>query len=271
MSRTVPNVSSIRQDIEKISKANPGVDNILGVNNARIVKVTGGAGESNTASSAGGDVSLVLTKSAVDLPFRGITAGTNVTLASTASAVVINAAGAAGESNTASSAGGDVSLVLTKSAVDLPFRGISAGSNITLASTATAVEINASGGGSSVTRYIADSTSGEEIEVIATGTGITASRTGNVVSFVLPGGGVELLGARIRILGANLVSGAMVIDSGFGDTGYANMWPPVVQAWREDTQALLAITTTLSSSDYDQTTVNNLNATATNLVRVTFS
>ena len=271
MSRTVPSVSSIRQDIEKVSKANPGVDNVLGVHDARIVKVTGGAGgEANTASSAGGDVSLVLTKSAVDLPFRGITAGSNITLASTASAVEINASGAAGESNTASSAGGDVSLVLAKSAVDLPFRGISAGSNITLASTATAVEINASGGGSSVTRYVADSTSGEEIEVIATGTGVTASRTGNVVSFVIPGG-VELLGARIRILGSNLVTGAMVIDNGFGDTGYANRWPALIQAWREDTQAFLAITTTVDNSDFDRITVNNLNASATNMVRVSFS
>jgi hypothetical protein len=52
---------------------------------------TTGSGESNTASSAGGTVSLVNTKVGVNLPFKGLTAGTNITLVQNANDVVINA------------------------------------------------------------------------------------------------------------------------------------------------------------------------------------
>lgn len=124
-----------------------------------------------------------------------------------------------------------------------------------------------SGGG--VEEYVADSTSGEEIIVKASGTGVTAARAGNVVSFTLPSG-VKLVSAKIRIAGANLVSGAMIVDSGRGATNEATRVPAVVQAWREDTGATLAITTTLDGSDFDRQTVNNLNASATNCVRIVF-
>jgi len=48
------------------------------------------AGEINTASSSGGE-SLVLAKSGVDLPFKGLTAGTNVTFTPSVNDITINA------------------------------------------------------------------------------------------------------------------------------------------------------------------------------------
>jgi hypothetical protein len=52
-----------------------------------------GSGEANTASSAGGTASLVLAKSGVNLPFKGLTAGTNITLVQNVNDVVINSTG----------------------------------------------------------------------------------------------------------------------------------------------------------------------------------
>jgi hypothetical protein len=107
-------------------------------------------GETNTASSAGGTVSLVNAKVGVNLPFKGLTAGTNVTLTQNANDVVINASGG-GETNTASSAGGTVSLVNTKVGVNLPFKGLTAGTNVTLTQNANDVVINATSGGAATT------------------------------------------------------------------------------------------------------------------------
>ena len=118
---------------------------------------------------------------------------------------------------------------------------------------------------SGISEYTADSSSGEEILVKATGTGVTASRTGNVVTFSIPTG-VLLLSARIRISGSNLVTGAMVIDLGEGYSGMADRWVPNCHCFREDTGSTLATTVTLSTSDYDQVTINNLNATTTNMI-----
>ncbi|NJO63617.1 MAG: hypothetical protein HC836_37140 [Richelia sp. RM2_1_2] len=52
----------------------------------------GGSGEANTASSAGGQ-SLVLPKSGIDLPFKGITAGANITLTSNPTDVEVSVSG----------------------------------------------------------------------------------------------------------------------------------------------------------------------------------
>jgi hypothetical protein len=118
------------------------LDNTIGA--AKWISTTDGAtGEANTSSSAGG-TSLVLPKSASDLPFKGLTAGSNITLTPNANDIEI-AATDTGEVNTASSAGG-TSLVLPKSASDLPFKGLTAGSNITLTPNANDIEISAAAG-----------------------------------------------------------------------------------------------------------------------------
>jgi len=103
-----------------------------------------GVGEANTASSAGGTQSLILAKSGVNLPFKGLTAGTNVTLTPSASDITIAVSGV-GEANTSSSSGGTESLVLAKSGIDLPFKGLTAGTGVTLTPSATDVTIAATG------------------------------------------------------------------------------------------------------------------------------
>jgi len=99
-----------------------------------------GAGETNSSSSAGGDVDLALPKAGVDLPFRGLTAGSGVVLVPSPTDVTIIAGG---ETNSSSSAGGDVDLALPKAGVDLPFRGLTAGTGITLTPSAVDVTIDA--------------------------------------------------------------------------------------------------------------------------------
>jgi len=103
-----------------------------------------GPGEANTASSAGG-VSLVLPKSLLDLPFKGLTAGSNITLTPTATAITISGP-APGEVNTTSSLGGDEDIALAKVGVNFPFKGLTAGANITLSSTASAITIAGTAG-----------------------------------------------------------------------------------------------------------------------------
>lgn len=119
--------------------------------------------------------------------------------------------------------------------------------------------------------YQAYGTSGEEVKVKATGTGITTSRSGNVITFSIPEG-VVLMSAILRIPGAQLVSGALQIDFNKGYTGWADRWLPNVHAWREDTGSQLTITITQVGTapnfDFDKVQINNLNASATNTVKI---
>ena len=70
--------------------------------------------------------------------------------------------------------------------------------------------------------------------------------------------------------GSYLVSGAMIVDTGFNATGWADRYEANVHAWREDTGVMLAITITQNTSDFDRFSVNNLNATITNSVKLSF-
>lgn len=225
-------------------------------------------GEANTTSNSGSGVGLAQTKAGVNLPFKSLVQGANITLTNNANDVTI---AATGEANTASNLGTGTdgeALFTTKSGVNLPFKRIKAGTNITLTPETNDIVINSTASGGVVT-YQASSESGNEVYVKATGTGITCTRTGNVMAFSIPGG-VELLSARIRIAGANLVTGAMIIDVGKGYTGMADRWCPNCFAWREDTGATLTITVTMDTGDFDRVTVNNMNATTTNHVIANF-
>lgn len=96
---------------------------------------TGGGGEANTSSNAGGTVGLALAKAGVNLPFRGLTAGANVTLTPSGTDVTI---AATGEANTISSAAATgLSMVNGKSGVDLRVKGLAVTAPLSLASTAT--------------------------------------------------------------------------------------------------------------------------------------
>jgi hypothetical protein len=108
--------------------------------------------------------------------------------------------------------------------------------------------------------------------VWATGAGVTASRAGNVITFSLPGGGVRIMSATIRIKGANLVAGAAVIDSGRGGgaTGWKDRWNPNIHAWREDTGNSLAITTTSDLANFAKIQINNMNSSTTNYIKLAF-
>lgn len=96
---------------------------------------TGGGGEANTSSSAGGTVALALAKVGVNLPFRGLTAGANVTLTPSGTDVTI---AATGEANTISSvAATGSSIVSGKVGVDLRVKGLGPGTGISVGSSAT--------------------------------------------------------------------------------------------------------------------------------------
>jgi hypothetical protein len=113
-------------------------------------------GESNTASTVTPPVGVIsypltLTKSGVDLPFKGLKAGSNVTLSASPTHIEINAAfpPSAGEANTASNVGaGGTGIFKQKTGVDLEFRKIRAGSNVTVQILPSEeIEISAIGGG----------------------------------------------------------------------------------------------------------------------------
>jgi hypothetical protein len=70
--------------------------------------------------------------------------------------------------------------------------------------------------------------------------------------------------------GAYLSSGVMIVDTGFNATGWANRYEANVHAWREDSGAMLAITITQNTSDFDRFSVNNLNGSVTNSVKLSF-
>lgn len=96
---------------------------------------TGGGGEANTSSNAGGTVGLALAKVGVNLPFRGLTAGANVTLTPSGTDVTI---AATGEANTISSAAATgLTLVNGKTGVDLRVKGLGVTAPLSLSATAT--------------------------------------------------------------------------------------------------------------------------------------
>jgi hypothetical protein len=120
-----------------------------------------------------------------------------------------------------------------------------------------------------VFQYLADDTEDEEITVRATNTGITATRDLNVISFVIPAN-VTLLAATIRIKGANVVGGQVVVDTGFNATGWSDRFAPNFQVYREDTGNMIAVSANQDIDDFDRFTISGCNASATNYIKLVF-
>jgi hypothetical protein len=170
------------------------------------ISSTVSAGEVNTASSAGGTVSLVNTKVGVNLPFKGLTAGTNVTLTQNANDVVINA-----------TSGGAATTISIDPAC--PFiSAFLAGSNYTLsARAAETIRIGLNAGGVSGTQNfggvsIGDNsgkTSGvENLYFGPSAGGGTSSKSSGMALGILSG--YNSLGTRATVIG---------FQSGFNATG----------------------------------------------------
>ena len=264
--------------------AGSGVTVTESVNKEIIISATGGGGgggEANTASnstSATGSGLVFKEKAGVDLIMRKIKAGTNVTVSVIDDDVVIDATGGSGETNTASnsSSGTGTGLVFkNKVGTDLVFKKIKAGTNVTLTNGTDDITINASGGGgggTTLSKYSVGSTN-EELYVWATGAGITYARVGAVGTFTIPSG-VRLLGARLRLPMATIGGTSFTVafgDNGGNDTNSnaANSYQPMVQAWREDTGAQVAISSSLSGG-YDRLVVNGLALNQSNLLRMSW-
>lgn len=102
---------------------------------------TGGGGEANTSSSAGGTVALALAKVGVNLPFRGLTAGANITLTPSATDVTIAGTGEANTISTVAATGSSIIPATSKVGVDLKTKGIGATAPMLLSSSATDLTI----------------------------------------------------------------------------------------------------------------------------------
>lgn len=240
-----------------------------------LIKTPAGTGEANTASNVGTGAGLLFKgKTGVDLAFRKLLAGANISISTGTDDVTISSTGG-GEVNTASnSASGTGAGLLFKGKVgtDLVFKKLKAGTNITLTNGSDDVTIDAAGGGggASLFKYSVGSAS-EETYVWATGEGITYSRVGSVGTFTIPVG-VRLLSSRLRLPMATIGGTSFTVvygdNGGFdGGASAANSFQPMVQAWREDSGAQVAISSSLSGG-YDRTIINGLSLNQSNLLRM---
>lgn len=98
---------------------------------------TGGGGEANTSSNAGGTVGLALAKAGVNLPFRGLTAGAGITLTPSGTDVTIAGTGEANTISSVASTGSSIIPAVPKSGVDLRTKGLAATAPLQLSSNAT--------------------------------------------------------------------------------------------------------------------------------------
>lgn len=241
----------------------------------------GGSGEANTASNTGTGAGLVFKgKVGVDLVFNKIKAGANTTVTMVGDDIVIasTGGGGSGEANTASNASagtGAGNIFKVKSGVDLVFKKIKAGANVTVTDGTDDITIAASGGGgggTTLSKYSVGS-SNEETYVWATGAGISLARVGTTLTFTIPSG-VRLLSARLRLPMATIGGTSVTVvygDNGGNDGGAsaANSFQPMVQAWREDSGAQVAISSSILAG-WDRMQVNGLALNQSNLLRMSW-
>ena len=118
-------------------------------------------------------------------------------------------------------------------------------------------------------RYVVVATAGSEVEVLANKPGITASFSGQTLTYVIPAG-TRIVSSKIRF-GAY---SSLTIKTGITDMGNSSIndrWIPMVQAWREDTRAqLMVVNIVPSTSAFDEATINGLINSTTNHIRLTF-
>lgn len=118
-------------------------------------------------------------------------------------------------------------------------------------------------------RYVVVATAGSEVEVLANKPGITASFSGQTLTYVIPAG-TRIVSSKIRF-GAY---SSLTIKTGITDMGNSSIndrWIPMVQAWREDTRAqLMVVNIVPSASVFDEATINGLINSTTNHIRLTF-
>jgi hypothetical protein len=118
-------------------------------------------------------------------------------------------------------------------------------------------------------RYVVVATAGSEVEVLANKPGITASFSGQTLTYVIPAG-TKIVSSKIRF-GAY---SSLTIKTGTDDMSNSsinNRWIPMVQAWREDTRAqLMVVNVVPSASVFDEVTINGLINSTTNHIRLVF-
>lgn len=118
-------------------------------------------------------------------------------------------------------------------------------------------------------RYTVVATSGSEVSVLATKEDITATLSGQLLSYTIPEG-TRLISSKIRFGGYS----SLTVNMGTNDmpnSSVADKWIPMVQAWREDTRAqLMVVNVVPSGSVHDEVTINGLINTTTNHIRLQF-
>ena len=238
-----------------------------------------GTGEANTASnsSAGiGTGTIFKVKSGVDLVLKKIKAGSNISITNGTDDITIDSTSGSGEANTASNSSsgtGTGNVFKTKAGVDLIFKKIKAGTNVTITDGTDDITIDASSGGSTLQKYSLG-TVGEEIHVWATGLGITYLRAGTTGTFTIPSG-IRLMSARLRLPMATIGGTSFTVvfgdNGGFdGNSSSANSFQPMVQNWREDTGAQVAVSSIIPGGLYDRIQVNAFAINQTNLLRMSW-
>lgn len=211
------------------------------------------------------------------LQVKRLKAGTGVTLTDEGTDILIAASGGGSGTITGIASlgtttdGHDISA--SSSGANVQLKRLKAGAGVTIADETNDILISASAAGSSISRYQSGAVSTEEVFVTADGTGVTYARSGNVGTLTVPAG-VNVLSLRLRLpmgtIGGSsfqMIFGTQGVDAPLGNTSYANMYPPNINCWREDTGAQVAVSSNLGAG-FNQITVAGLALSQSNLLKL---